>query len=165
MNLQLQITARFTNIHPTDAITTSMYIVILSEGVCSILNGRMTTQVGIISHLETLNAPAGQVVHSTGEGGNFLTSVKNIIRAIPPLVSKVLPAIETGAKVGRLFGLGNEDGNEYEEAGDELDMGENPLMEGEGRRRRKAGRPKKRKGRGLVGGELVSRSQLRDNLY
>ncbi len=60
-------------------------------------------------------------------------------------MKSVLPAIQTGVNVAKLLGLGE--------------------MDGEGRKRR--GR---KKGRGIIGGadeggELVTRSQLKNNLY
>jgi len=153
-NLQLQMTATFTNINPTTPIVATMYIVVLSEGVATISDGRTTTQIGIISANEALNSPVVAIEQASGEGGSFMTGLRNIISQVPGVVKKVLPAIKTGYDVAKLLGLGEGEGMDGE-------------MDGEGRRRRH-----KKKGKGLVGGmddddggELVTRSQLRQNLY
>jgi hypothetical protein len=148
-NTQLQVNCTFTNIHPTASLNVTMYIIILSDGVVNILNGSITSQVGVISSNEILNAPGDHVIQSTGEGGSFLTHLKSIFKAAPGMISKALPYIKGAVKGAELLGLGEGEGD----------------MMGEGRHRR-VGRPRKhKKGRGLIGGELVTRAELRNEMY
>jgi hypothetical protein len=144
-NTQLQITCTFQNISPSN-MNITMYVVVLNDGVINIVNGKLTTQIGILTSTEVLNASSNGVYieHQQGEiSGGFLTQMGAVKSKVVPFLKKALPVIETGAKIGRLMGLG----------------------EG-GRRRRKT------RGKGLIGGmdecdggALVTRSELRDHVY
>lgn len=159
--LNIQLTAKFTNIHPTETYTrVSLYIVVLSEGVFSMLNSHVSTQVGIVTASESLNAPVMSVVESPAQyGGNFFSSLRNIISKVPGYVSKALPYVKGAYDIAKMAGLGyGQEGCESLNLEEQAQQRDGMPM-GEGMRRRR------RKGRGMVGGELVTRQALRDEMY
>ncbi len=157
--LNIQMTVKLQNINPTDTYTkVALYVIVLSEGVFTMVNNHVQSQIGLLSGSEVLSAPLVSVVDSSGaSGGNFFTKLSNIIKKVAPYVSKALPYVKTAYDVARFAGLGTEEemmNEKLQEKADEMDYA------GEGRKRR--GR---KKGSSVVGGELISRSQLKDSLY
>lgn len=157
--LNIQMTVKLQNINPTDTYSkVSLYIVVLSEGIFSMVNNHVTSQIGLLSHTESLNAPLVSVVDSVGAtGGNFFTKLSNIIKKVTPYVSKALPYVKTAYDIAKMAGLGTDEDvltEKLQDKSSEMDYS------GEGLRRRR-----RKRGSSVVGGELISRSQLKESLY
>ena len=116
---QLQVRVDGYNSGP-NAKSLTLYIVVVSEGVFSIGNNSASTQVGVISKTEILQAesfPEGDYTERKNlYGGNFWTNLKNFASNIRSGISKVAPYIKKAVEVGKqvapivapLMGIGDQ---------------------------------------------------------
>jgi hypothetical protein len=161
---QLQMTVTLGNIHPTDTINFSLYVMTISEGAFTITQNRSIKQVGVISRQDVLdagNAPA--VNYQQLAGGDFFSGLKSVIGTIAEGVQKALPIARVLAPVAKTLipgaapilsaiGMGR---RRKHRRGAAMAGAMAGAMEG-GRRRRH----RRRRGGVLVGGKLLSRDQL-----
>lgn len=163
---QLQINVGVTNINQSSAITPTLYIIVVSEGVFNILDNRSVSQIGVVSSQDILDAKqhlADYVDYETIQevnGGNFFSGISkfghNILERIRPIAKriyeigkKVAPYVKTGLNIAKtiapyLAGLGDD-----EEGG--ILVGDQPNYQycGNG---------------SMVGGKMMSKAKLRNRL-
>jgi hypothetical protein len=164
-NNQILVNASFTNINNVP-MNVTMYILTQEDGTWNITtSGNITSNVGLLLPSEILKSDVVAIEDNKDvKGGNFWSNVKSFISGIPDKIQKVAPFAKTIYEVGKqlaplapLVGLGYDD-----ETGRLTNQVERIGVEGSGGRRRK------KKGGvigGDVGGELVTRSELRERAY
>ncbi len=157
---QLQVNVTIKNINPSQAITPTLYMVVVSEGIFTIEENRSIAQIGIMSKEDVLNAQQMKQVDYNMiwriQGGSFLSSLKsfgeNLLSPLKSahdfvkkhkLISRGLrgfpnPLLQIASPVAALAGYG-EGGVLYEDEGD--------YCEGAGKRRK--------------GGKVMKRSALK----
>lgn len=146
----LSVKVNVTNTQP-DNCTISLYIVVVESGLMMVQPSKTILQTSILSSNDSLNAPMIET-HDL-HGGNLWSGIKSVITKVAPYVSRALPMVKTGYDVLKTLGFGADGGEGEGCGGDSL---------GGRTRRIKYG---KRRGKGdVLGGELVSRSQLRHML-
>lgn len=154
---QLQIDTNVTNVNQTDTITPELMIIIIEEGTWTIMQNQCISQIGVISKADVVASDMRPHVDfndiSDAYGGNFWSGLKSfgegVLKGIQKVAQIAAPIIKTvGPMVLPLLGLGEK---AYARGG---------AIVG-GARKKKRGRPRKRKGGMLVGGQAMSRAQLR----
>jgi hypothetical protein len=149
---QLQINVSITNTHPTETITPTFYIVVITPGTFTISNNRSLLEVGVVSRQDVLDSKDAPVVdyHMAKNiyGGDFLddlsrfgstfweglkTIVSDVGRAIPGALDIASKNIPKALALKSQLGLG--DGG-CDDGGDLY-------------------------GDGVVGGRMISRRHLR----
>lgn len=118
---QLSVTVNYHSLDPTDSITFSLYVHVISDGVCVKEPGSAQFLTGVLRAEDILNASkisadeADLMYVQNPYGGDFLSGFKHFIKSAAPYVKKawevgkkVAPYAEKAAEVGLplLMGLG-----------------------------------------------------------
>lgn len=78
---QLQIQATILNINTLETITPTLYMIIVSEGVFTVLDNRSVSQIGVVSKLDVIDSRMSPFVDYNMlyniHGGNFWSSIKS----------------------------------------------------------------------------------------
>lgn len=78
---QLQVNATVTNINTLEAIVPTLYLIIISEGVFTVLDNRSVSQIGVVSKLDVIESRMSPYVDYNVlyniHGGNFFSSIKS----------------------------------------------------------------------------------------
>lgn len=142
----LQITGNWTNTHPTDTIVPALYVVVISEGTFTVINGSCMHMIGVLSKQDVLSAESSPMVDYRAVqhvfGGDFWSSLKEGVskfynKVLKPAAPYILKGAEAIAKYGPL-----------------LAAGEPNMMMGMGRRRHRR-RSHRRRGGEVLGGDYV----------
>lgn len=136
-NYQLNLQADFTNTNQTDTFNATMYVIVVYEGVFSVVNGSVSHMVGVVSPTDVLDAPiSGTINYRDNEdvyGGRIWDKIKNAAIGAHKfakkhkLVSRGLSLIPTpnaqmASKAAEAFGYGMSGGMEgYGMSGGKLD--------------------------------------------
>lgn len=145
---QFQYQANITNTSNA-AINYTLYTVVLSEGVISIFDNRSVTQIGVLSEADILssyNMPHDYNALKSLYGGDFLSTARSFLGNIGQAALKYGPAaLQVAKAVAPFVGLG---------------------MSGGARRRVKRCPKGSRRKRGgvLIGGAMLDRDALRENV-
>lgn len=173
---QLQINATIKNINTVDTITPALYLIIVSEGVFTVLDNRSVSQIGVVSKMDVIDSRLSPFVDYNMlyniHGGNFWSSLKSFGQKVlhglerahdfikqhkllskglsaASLIPQAAPFAGPASAVARTLGYGD--------GGVLVDPSQfAPYGPAEGAGRRKA--HKKR------GGALMSRAELRDHI-
>lgn len=90
---QLQINATVRNINTVDTITPALYLIIVSEGVFTVLDNRSVSQIGVVSKLDVIESRMSPFVDYNMlyniHGGNFLSSIKSFGKKVLAGLEKV----------------------------------------------------------------------------
>lgn len=77
----MQVNAQITNINTTDTILPSLYLLIVSEGVFTVLDNRSVSQIGVVSKLDVIGSRMSPFVDYNMlyniHGGSFWSSLKS----------------------------------------------------------------------------------------
>jgi len=160
---QLQVNVTLKNINPSQAITPTLYMVVVSEGIFTIEENRSIAQIGIMSKEDVLNAQQMRQVDYNMiwriQGGSFLSSLKsfgqNLLSGLKSghdfvkknkLLSRGLagiphPYAQIAAPIASLAGYGKHGGVLYQD--------EHDYCEGAGRNK---------------GGKMMSRKALKKRM-
>lgn len=111
---QLQITAGFKNINPTNAVTFSMYILVISDGLITITDGVTIQQNSVLSTADILNVANTterpyHVPESFYGSGNFLKSIKKgkFISKAANIADKLgVPGAKQVHEIAKIAGVG-----------------------------------------------------------
>lgn len=158
LNAQLQMNVTIASVNPTDTVNYALYVVTISEGVFTIQENRAILQVGVISRDDILNArQMPSVSYQSLQGGDFWGGLKSVFGKVAEGVKTALPYVQKyGPEVIKygapLLGLGVTGGRRHKHRGGAQAGG---AVAG-GRRKKH----KKRRGGALVGGKLMSASEL-----
>ncbi len=110
---QLQLTANMINTNATETIAFSLYVVVISEGVLMIEQGRAVTELGIVSKKDVLEAASSPFINYKNlmqtEGGSWWSGISDFFTdKVGPAVKSALPyvkdAIDFGKTVKSLVG-------------------------------------------------------------
>lgn len=180
---QLSIQVNYTNLHPTDNLSFSLYLVIVSDGAITLSNQSCLTQdnvVGIADLVKTrATEPAftnSDVIVQEMNGGNFFTDIKNFFTRNKDTIGKIASTIgKIAPHILPLIGLGGcaDCGGQHHQFVHgcpyckQYHESEAARIEGSGfvgggyvgGRMKKLGRPS---GSGLVGGAMLSKKKLRN---
>lgn len=148
-NIQFSIQAQVTN---TSSLTQNMtlYAFVIYEGIFGVDNGNVYQNIAPLSKKDVLGAELNHkevVGHEARNfyGGDFFDDLKEGVQ-------KVLPYVETGLNIARIIG-----GKKKKKASKKKD----PFCMDMKKKKKKV---VKRKGRALLGGDLVDRKDLLNNL-
>lgn len=147
--VSLQIKVRFTNVSNAP-INFSSYVVLVDSGICTISPGRFIVQSQLLSASDVLNS---KFIEDSGdvEGGDVWGAFKSFLSNVPRYISAVLPVADKAVKIGSILAGAGDDAYGGEEIG------------GAVRRKKKSMKKShRRRGGEAVGGELISRSELRN---
>lgn len=144
MNTQLQITVDYTNINPTNALTFSLYILTIDDGIVTMNSGACYVQNSIVGTSDLLQLNEMPPEYTTADaivqdrmGGDLFGNIKSFFHKNLPLFKQIFDVGKQVAPiVAPLLGLGEGDG----------------LVGGRRRYR----------GRGLVGGASLDRMRLQN---
>lgn len=96
---QLQVTAQFFNANTSgDTMEYTMYIVVISEGTCTITENRTITQTNILTKQDVLDArqkpPIDYQLIQMINGGNFFSGLKKFGKNVFDKIKKIVPYIK-----------------------------------------------------------------------
>lgn len=81
MNQQLGLTCRFVNTNPTNAVTPTLYVVVVSEGTFNMSNGSCSHSLGVLTRTQIINARTSPTVTYESRqnvyGGSFYDKLKS----------------------------------------------------------------------------------------
>jgi hypothetical protein len=181
---QVTVEALIKNCHQTETTIPELVLIVVSEGVFTVVNNQAVTQIGCVSKEDVLfsrNSPFIKFDElSDALGGNFFSGLKNfgeqiwkgiktVGKELFPIAKEMAQGVKAGIPIGLeasktlaplampLLGLGNGI------------VGDGALVGGRRRRRRRAkprarARPRRRR-KGMGGGKMMSRAQLRKRLF
>ncbi len=169
---QLQMDVTVKNIYK-EAVTPELYVVVANEGTFTLHNNSATTQIGVISKSDILNAQKQKGINYNDlrymSGSSFFKDlgkkltrvVKNAPKAIKT-AKQITPYVKDILKIASLMGVGYDEAEEiYKKCGASVVGGKK-----RGRPKGKKGcRPKGKKGGILIGGRRVTREELENALY
>lgn len=148
-NLQINLVAYNQSAAPIPEAATNMYVVIVNEGVFSISEGACVSQVSILSQQDVIDSRMNNGWESANYcdktlmgGGSLWDQAKSLGKYLGPVLAKSLPWIEKSLPLAK-YAMG---------AGEMVGSGE------------QVGGRRKRKGGELVGGQTLSRAELKQML-
>lgn len=105
---QLQYNVTVKNVNQTDAITPTLYTIVVSEGTFTIMENRSIAQIGVVSKQDVLDSDyAPEIDYETLDdqyGGNFFSGLKDIGSDVLKGLEKAAPYIEKGADLALKYG-------------------------------------------------------------
>lgn len=157
-NYQLAMTVNVTNLNQTVTITPTLYVVVVGEGTFNITAGNCLAQIGVLNYDEVRKAPMlPGISYKVAEdvyGGNFFDQIKNAVGKVINFGRKVAPYVNTAAQ---LAGIGYSGGKRRKKSKKSKKSKKTKKV----RRHRSRSR---RRGGVLVGGNIISRDELGENL-
>lgn len=141
-NLQIQVT--FTNRHPTDTINFDLYLVTIIPGIFNVYDRSANKRVGIINPRNVMEAKRIPGINYQFLENRLMSGGSKFTKAMKLFARE-------GVKIGKI--LGKAYNPELSEMIDKIPVPYN-----------KKGKSKKTQGRSLVGGEMMSKTELLERL-